>query len=145
MNTPQNNDNYQPAPKDISGSQAKEIGIEYGDLIIADDISEEQEDRITQILELALVNQEVEFWVSLLTCVRGKDTGLLTKTAEREYDDQKALLREHLGNPNLPPIRGLVSHDIAAKLQEQIGQQSLEQIFSAVENSREHHNNPRHS
>ena len=137
MNNFQNSDNYWLASKDISGSQAKEIGLEYGDLIIADDITEEQEKRIVKILELALINEEVEFWVSHLTCIRGKETGLLTKTAEKRYEDQKALLREHLGNPDLPPIRGLVHQDVADQLHHQMGQQSLEKIFSAADISRE--------
>ena len=143
MTTLSNNDNYQPE-QDASGARAKEIGIEYGDLMVVDDISEEQENRIIQILKLALVNEEVECWGSHLTCIRGMDTKLLTKTAQKTYEDQKALLKEHLGNPNLPPIRGLVSHDITDQLQVQMGQRALDRIFSAVESSREHHDNPHH-
>lgn len=135
-NSSNNNNNDQPNPQNISGPQAKKIGIEYGDLMIAKDISEKQENRIIQILELALVNEEVDFWVSHLTSIRGMEAGLLTKTAQKEYDDQKALLREHLGNQNLPPIRGLAAQNITTRLQSQMGQESLEKIFSAAKNLR---------
>ena len=136
------NSHHQSEPSSISGARAKEIGMEYGDLMVASDLSQAQEERIIQILELALTNKEVEFWVSHLTCIRGMEAGLLTETAQKEYEDQKALLKEHLGNPDLPPIRGLAAQNITARLREQMEQQVLDKLVAATKGAGKHGDSP---
>ena len=115
----------------ITGQQAKGIGIEYGNLISADCPSEQEEARITEILELTLSNDEVEFWVSHITLIKGMDLGLLTESACKEYEDQKALLRERLGS-ELPCLRGVVASTVTDQLKEQTELCNMKAILAAA-------------
>jgi hypothetical protein len=119
MNDCQNND-IDSMITQITGSEAKEIGLEYGELMAAESLSEEQEERIAEILELAITHTDVDFWVSHTANSQAMEAGLLSETAKEEYENQKVMLREHLGETSLPPIRGRAARSIKDQLEAQI-------------------------
>jgi hypothetical protein len=110
----------------IKGDEAKAIGDEYEALIQKESTTEQENERVAKILELAIYHPDVEFWVSNATTRVAKIANLLTDTKKEEFRDQKALLREHIGNPALPPIRGRAA--LPPVSQEKITQQVQEQI-----------------
>jgi hypothetical protein len=110
----QNNDIEPLLP--ITGPEARKIGLEYGELMTAESLSDEQEERIAEILELAINHPDVDFWVSHTANSQAMEAGLLSETAKEEYEDQKAMLREHLGEESLPPIRGRAAMSIKNQL-----------------------------
>ena len=118
---------------DITGQQAKDIGSEYGRLLMAQNPSEQQEARITEILELALTNQEIDRWVTHFTLEQGEKMGLLSEEAKKSYEDQKALLKEHLGNPSLSTTRDQAQKPAGERLNEQMRQHTIDTVFAAVQ------------
>jgi hypothetical protein len=136
MNEQQSNDlNADITP--ITGPKAKALGVEYGKLMIAEPLSEEQEARMIEILDLAITHDEVDFWVAHFTCSQGMETGLLSKSAQTNFENQKAMLREHLGQANLPPIRRQTSISVEAKLNSQLRQRAMDFIYAAAHNTNE--------
>jgi predicted nucleic acid-binding protein len=122
---------------EITGPEAKEIGLEYGELMAAESLSEEQEERIAEILELAINHPDIDFWVSHTANSQAMEAGLLSETAKKEYENQKAMLREHLGEESLPLIRGRAAMSIKDQLESQleakVKQARLSAIFAEAE------------
>ena len=61
-----------------------------------------------------------------------KTANLLNDGVKKEFQNQKALLREHLGDPDLPPIRGLPpasQKDITQRMQKQIELQRMKTVL----------------
>jgi hypothetical protein len=80
----------------ISLEDAKKLGDEYGDLMIASTLSEEEEARMDEILSLAIIHENVDFWVAQAACDRGAEVGLLSPEYLKLYEDQRTILREQL-------------------------------------------------
>ena len=129
------NDPHDNNSSPIVGEMAKALGLEYRSLLSMPVLSDAQEERLTHILELALSHEEVNFWVSHLTCIQGMEDGLLSEHAKKEYEDQKALLRERLGQSGLPPIRGRSALSIDKQLLEQIEDEKVAQLRAAIRNA----------
>ena len=92
------NHNLTPSTTNNSFSleEAKTLGDEYGELMILPTLSQTQEDRIDEILHLATVHENVDFWVSRAACNRGAELGLLSPEALAHSEDQRPILREHI-------------------------------------------------
>lgn len=125
---------------DITDQQAKELGLEYSRLLVAENPSEQQEARIIEILELALTHKAVDHWVAHFTQKCGEETGLLSEDSKKNYEDQKALLKEHLGNPGLSTIRGKTQRPVEEKLNKQIKQHIVDTSFAATRPSEQKNN-----
>jgi hypothetical protein len=134
MNQQQNNDNNSDiAP--ITGPEAKALGVEYGELMIAESLSEAQAERMAEILDLAITHNEVDFWVAHFTCSVGMETGLLSQDDQDNFEDQKAMLREHLGQANLPHIRVRPTVSIETRLQVQMKLHATKALLAATDNA----------
>lgn len=137
----------------IEGDKAKAIGDEYEALIKKESITELENRRIVEILTLAIDHPDIDFWISNANARVAKIAGLLTAVAKKEFKDQKALLREHIGRSSLAPIRGRAAlpkvsqEEIAQKVQEQV---ELERMNTVLEKAdiirpailRRQHNQP---
>lgn len=137
----------------IEGDEAKVLGGEYEALISKESITELEDERVVEILTLAIYHPDVDFWVSNANTRAAKTAGILTDAAKKDFQDQKALLREHIGNPKLPPIRGRAAlphvsqEELTHKVQEQV---ELERMHTVLEKaniihpaiSRQPHNQP---
>jgi hypothetical protein len=120
----------------ITGPEAKALGVEYEALMTtAESLSGAQEARIAEILELAITHEEVDFWVSHSTNSLAMEAGLLSPTAQNDVENQKAMLREHLGQENLPPIRNQATVSIEAQLNSQLKETSINSIMAAANKS----------
>ena len=80
----------------ISLEDAQKLGQEYGELMIKESLSDEEDARIDHILHLATLSDSVEFWVSHAACEYGAKIGLLSPDALKSYEDQRAILRERI-------------------------------------------------
>lgn len=78
-----------------------EIVREYCKLRLLPDLSEEQANRIAEILELADTDRIVDFLITEADHSLGHYLGLLDEASRHSYKNQQALLREYLGTPNL--------------------------------------------
>lgn len=117
----------------ISLEAAKKLGDEYGQLMIASDLSCAQEARMDEILWLATVHRNVDFWVSLAACDRGADIGLLSPNYLSQYEDQRAVLREQMALETLPDSgieRALLAQVKAAK---EKANQDIQRILDEME------------
>jgi hypothetical protein len=133
MNEQQSNDNNSEIIP-ITGPEAKALGIEYEALMTAESLSEAQEARIAEILDLAITHEEVDFWVSHSTDSQAMEAGLLSEDAKTNFENQKAMLREHLGQANLPPIRNRATVSIEAQLNSQLEETSINSMMAATHN-----------
>lgn len=80
----------------ISLEAAKKLGDEYGRLMVTPNLTAEQEARIDEILLLATIHGNVDFWVARAACDRGAEAGLLSPEYLSYYEDQRAILREQV-------------------------------------------------
>lgn len=60
-------------------------------------LSEQQADRVGEILELAKTNEVADFWITEVEHALGHHLGLLDKSCRQSYQNQQAFLREYLG------------------------------------------------
>jgi hypothetical protein len=68
---------------------------EYYQLRSLPNLSEQQEDRVGEILELATTNRVVDFWITEVDHALGHRLGLLDESCRQSYQNQQALLREY--------------------------------------------------
>ena len=68
---------------------------EYYRLRSLPNLSEQQADRIGEILELATTNRDVDFWITEVDHALGHHLGLLDESCRQSYQNQQALLREY--------------------------------------------------
>lgn len=80
----------------INFEDARQLGEEYGELMIKTTLTTQEDDRIDEILHLATLNDSVDFWVSHAACEYGAKIGLLSPEALKSYEDQRAILRERI-------------------------------------------------
>ena len=80
----------------ISFEEARALGEEYGALMTKKTLSDAEDVRIDEILHLATIDDNVDFWVSHAACEYGAKLGLLDPDAIKSYEDQRAILRERI-------------------------------------------------
>lgn len=80
---------------DATTDAVSEMAIEYGRLARLPKLTDTQGDRIQAILDAACENGALSFWISEIDHILGHEMGLLGPEHRRDYDDKKALLREH--------------------------------------------------
>ena len=123
----------------IKGVEAQEIGDEYAALIIKQNVTEAENERIIKILTLAIDHPDLEFWVAHADARAAKMAGLLEKPHQRDIENQKALLRERIGQADLPAIRGYAAmppaskEEIAQEVQEQIELRRMSTVLEEIE------------
>jgi hypothetical protein len=120
----------------IIGLEAKALGVEYEELMTAESLSEAQEARIAEILDLAITHEEVDFWVSHSTNSQAMEAGLLCETAQNDFENQKTMLREHLGEADIPTIRGRAAMSVEAQLKAQLRQEKMSRLLAAANNTK---------
>ena len=114
----------------FSFEDAKKLGDEYGDLMVAPSLSDEQEKRMDEILFLATIHESVDFWVARAACDRGADIGLLSPQMLAHYEDQRAILRERIDlDEPLQPNAEIVLNQQIQKAREE----AIHKIYSAVD------------
>jgi hypothetical protein len=72
------------------------LAIEYGELAARKQPSEEELDRIEDILTLAMHNEQLNFLIDEIDHCLGHRLGLLEPEAQAHYEDQQSVLREYL-------------------------------------------------
>lgn len=70
---------------------------EYYQLRVLSSLSNQQADRIGEILELTNTNQILNVWITEVDHAVGHERNLLDQACRASYKDQQALLREYLG------------------------------------------------
>ena len=88
-------DNLRESILDATTDAISEMAIEYGQLTWLPKLTDAQGDRLQEILDAACENGALSFWISEIDHILGHEMGLLSPKHRREYDDKKALLREH--------------------------------------------------
>lgn len=68
---------------------------EYYRLRSLPNLSEQQADRVGEIMELATINRDVDLWITEIDHALGHRLGLLDESCRQSYQDQQALLREY--------------------------------------------------
>ena len=81
---------------DATTEQVSRLAIEYGQLSALPELNDRQEKRMQEILDLACEDGALSFWISELDHVLGHELGLLSPDYRRDYNNQKALLREYM-------------------------------------------------
>ncbi|MBD1917275.1 MULTISPECIES: hypothetical protein [Cyanophyceae] len=71
------------------------MAIDYGLLISLPELTEEEGDRLQEILDLACEDGALSFWISELDHIVAHQTGLLSSDCRKDYENKKAWLREH--------------------------------------------------
>lgn len=84
--------------KDASTIAVINLAKEYGTLASLSTLSDQQQLRLQEIFELAAENEVLDFWITEIDHVVGHELGILDKNARADYQNQQALLREHLGD-----------------------------------------------
>lgn len=74
----------------------RHILLEYYQLTSMACLSEEQQERLQQILDLAGCSEGMAFWLAELDHVISHKLGVLDSDKIESYKDQQALLREYL-------------------------------------------------
>jgi hypothetical protein len=73
-----------------------EIASEYRRLFCLESLTEEQQKRMQEILELAAVDEDLDFWISKIESEEGATSDLWGKQSRKSYLNQRALMSEHL-------------------------------------------------
>lgn len=81
----------------MSSPQVMDLAFEYAKLAAAQSRSEDQNDRLAQILEAATQSEILDFWVTEVDHFVGHYLGLLDSDHRKLYKDQQACLAEYLG------------------------------------------------
>jgi hypothetical protein len=83
----------------VSGEQILnplEIASEYRQLFSLSSLTEQQQQRMREILELAAENEDIDFWISNIESDEGATSDLWGKQSRKSYWNQRALISEHL-------------------------------------------------
>ncbi|PSB05223.1 hypothetical protein C7B76_31830 [filamentous cyanobacterium CCP2] len=75
--------------------QVRDMAIDYGLLISLPELTEEEGDRLQEILDFACEDGALSFWISELDHIVAHQTGLLSPDCRKDYENKKAWLREH--------------------------------------------------
>lgn len=70
---------------------------EYYQLRVLPNLSDQQADRIGELLELTKTDQILNVWITEVDHAVGHERNLLDQACRSSYKDQQALLREYLG------------------------------------------------
>lgn len=118
----------------ISLEAAKKLGDEYGQLMVLPNLTDEQEARLDEILVLATIHGNVDFWVARAACDRGAEVGLLSPEYLSYYEDQRAILREQvtLEAPSDSELEQTLSVQLEAAREEE--EQAMKKIASEIDN-----------
>ena len=83
-----------------SSPELKIMLLEYYELASLYHLSEQQEERLSQILEQATCSEILAFWIAEIDHILSHKLSLLELEDRKSYQDQKAFLREYLtANP----------------------------------------------
>jgi hypothetical protein len=86
-----------------SSLEMKQIILEYAKLAALHNPSEQEADKLERILDLALDNELLSFWIVEIDHLLGHQLGLLDEEHREHYKDQESLLKEYLGlSENFP-------------------------------------------
>jgi predicted MPP superfamily phosphohydrolase len=80
-----------------STSEVMAIALEYSQLASSPNPSDEECDRLSDILTMATNNDTLNFWLTEVDHCLGHHLGLLNEDHRDSYMDQQSLLREHRG------------------------------------------------
>lgn len=75
---------------------------EYAKLSVLDRLTEQEAERLGEILETSTSDGILGFWIDEVDHFVGHYLKLLDEKSRNSYADQQALLREHIGVPTLP-------------------------------------------
>jgi hypothetical protein len=85
----------------LETSYITKLVLEYGELSAREHLSEEDADRMAEILILATNDPILDFWLSEIDHCLGHHLGLLENKHRNYYRDQQALLSEY-AEANIP-------------------------------------------
>lgn len=104
-------------PKDFLTKSTEEIITlvnEYAILTSCKALNKAQEQRLCEILELSQNIAVLAFWLNEVDHFIGHHCGYLNEKDRRQYGDQQAYLREHMGSfvfPRMKNIKSSKSYD----------------------------------
>ncbi len=75
-----------------------DLAGEYAKLASLLTLSEQQEIRLQEILALAVEDEVLNFWITEIDHIISHKLGVLNNDSIQDYQNQQALLREHLGD-----------------------------------------------
>jgi hypothetical protein len=79
-----------------SSPEVMQLALEYANLAALPIPLEQQADRLGEILEQAMDNRVLSFWITEIDHMLGHHLGLLDEDARESYRDQQVLLREYV-------------------------------------------------
>ncbi len=85
----------------FSTPEVLKLAQEYYRLRVLPSLPEQQADRVGKILEQAMYDRGLDFWLTEIEHSLGHRLDLLTTERRQDYEDQRSLLREHLGSPEI--------------------------------------------
>ncbi|MBD1844197.1 hypothetical protein H6F89_12460 [Cyanobacteria bacterium FACHB-63] len=77
-------------------SDTEQIALEYGELSRRSSLSEAEATRLDEILTQAITDSELSFWITEIDHILGHDLEVLREVDRSSYQNQYALLQEHL-------------------------------------------------
>jgi hypothetical protein len=86
-----------------SSPEIMKLALEYSQLAALPSMSEQQANRLGELLAIASDSIILSFWISEIDHTIGHHLGLLDDASRHTYRSQQALLREHLGEEQLSP------------------------------------------
>jgi hypothetical protein len=85
-----------------SSPEIMTLVLEYARLSALPSRSEQEDDHVEYILEVANSNKILDFWIVEVDHILGHYLGLLDEDDRESYRDQQALLRDYAGTRNFP-------------------------------------------
>ena len=82
----------------VSTIKVIDLVSEYAKLASLLTLSEQQKIRLQEILDLSVEDEILNFWITEVDHIISHKLGFLNKNSIQDYQNQKALLREHLGD-----------------------------------------------
>jgi hypothetical protein len=80
------------------------LAREYYQLRVLPDLSDPQADRLGEILNQAIADRLLDFWITEVEHSLGHNLALLTSDRRHDYEDQRARLREYLIQDEIPAL-----------------------------------------
>jgi hypothetical protein len=81
----------------LATAEMPDLAREYYQLRMLPTLNDGQIDRLGEILEQAMHDRQLDFWLTEFDHTLGHKLGLLTPERREVYENQRSLLREHMG------------------------------------------------
>lgn len=97
-----------PAMLALSTPDRFTLAQEYYLLRVLPTLDDQQADRLGELLDQALDDRWLDFWITEIEHSLAHRLALLTADRRQNYEDQRSLLREHLGSDEICQFHSLL-------------------------------------